>query len=139
MGPLARNAKIGFVDTPGPVCRPEFAPTTPTEFLRTPLNPAPDRNVIYVDVPLRHDLFQVSQTERISKVTTNAQNDDVGFQMSPLEQRWPLPSHEPFRLSDRLRLVCNTSANGEFSRVLLPPQGPPLVCPALLPWPSANR
>jgi hypothetical protein len=38
-----------------------------------------------MDVPLCHDFFEVTQAERISKITTNAQNDDLGFEMSPFE------------------------------------------------------
>jgi hypothetical protein len=55
------------------------------EFRRIALNPAPDRNVIHSDVPLRHDLLEITQAERISQITTNAQNDDVWREMSPLE------------------------------------------------------
>jgi hypothetical protein len=68
----------------------------------------PDRNVIHIDVPLRHDLLEITQAERISQITTNAQNDDFWSEMSPLEQRWPLRPHEGPSLTDQLRHFCNT-------------------------------
>ena len=65
------------------------------------MNPAPNRHMIDLDVPLRHDLFEVPQTQRIAKIASHAPNDDLGFEMSPFEQRWPLPSPEAPSLSDR--------------------------------------
>jgi hypothetical protein len=59
--------------------------------------------VIHIDVPLRHDLLEITQAERISQITTNAQNDDFWREMSPLEQGWPLRSHEGPSLTDQLR------------------------------------
>jgi hypothetical protein len=73
------------------------------KFRSVALNPTPDGHVIHTDVPFRHDLFEITQAQSISKITTNAQNDDLGFEMSPFEQRWPLPSHEGPSLSDRSR------------------------------------
>ncbi|MGI8959132.1 MAG: hypothetical protein ACR2IV_05090 [Bryobacteraceae bacterium] len=54
-----------------------------------------------MDISLCHDLFEVAQAERISKISSNAQNDDLGFEMSSFEQRWPVPLHKGPTLSDR--------------------------------------
>jgi hypothetical protein len=47
-----------------------------------------------MDIPLGYDLVEIAQAQRKSKIPTNAQNDDLGFKMSPLKQRWPVRSHE---------------------------------------------
>jgi hypothetical protein len=47
-----------------------------------------------MDVSLDHDLLEIPQTQRIAKVTLHAQDDDLGFKMSPFEQRWPILPHE---------------------------------------------
>jgi hypothetical protein len=59
--------------------------------------------VIYLDIPLGHDLPEITQAQRKSKILTDAQDDDLGFKMSPLEQRWPVPSQERPSLSDSCR------------------------------------
>jgi transposase-like protein len=58
--------------------------------------------VIYKHISLCHDLLEIAQAQRISKIPSNAQDDDFGFEMSTLEQRWPVPSHERPSLSDRV-------------------------------------
>ena len=52
------------VTAPRSIRVPEFRAATVVEFRRIPLNPAPDRDVIYTQVALGHELFQVTQTER---------------------------------------------------------------------------
>jgi hypothetical protein len=49
--------------------------------------------VIHAQVPLGHDFFQVSKAEAEPEIPTDAQGDDLGFEMSSLELRWPVPSH----------------------------------------------
>jgi hypothetical protein len=74
-----------------------------------------------MDISLCHDLFEVTQAERISKMTSNAQNDDLGFEMSSFERRWPVPSHErqPYQIgsatfathpTDREPVCCHKCA-----------------------------
>jgi hypothetical protein len=41
--------------------------------------------VIHAEVPLRHDFFQLAKAERIPQTPADTQNDDLGFEMSPLE------------------------------------------------------
>jgi hypothetical protein len=56
-----------------------------------------------MDIPLGHDLLEIAQAQRKSKIPTNAQDDDLGFKMSPLKRGWPVPSHERPSLSDSCR------------------------------------
>jgi hypothetical protein len=49
--------------------------------------------VIHTEVPLSHDLFQLSKAERIPQVPTNTQHDDLSFEVSSFEQRWLLPRY----------------------------------------------
>ena len=90
---------------------PQFASTTPTEFRSIILDPAPNRNVIYMHIPLCHDLLEIAQAQRISKIPSNAPDDDFGFEMSTLEQRWPVPSHERPSLSDSFRRFATLPSN----------------------------
>jgi hypothetical protein len=61
IGPFAGSAKVGIIHPPRSVRVPQFASTTPTEFRSIVLDPAPNRNVIYVHVPLGHDLLEIAQ------------------------------------------------------------------------------
>jgi hypothetical protein len=45
-----------------------------------------NRNVIYMHIPLGHDLLEITQAQRKSKIPTDAQDDDLGFKMPPLKQ-----------------------------------------------------
>ena len=47
--------------------------------------PAPDRDVIDGEIPLRHHLFEISETEPKPKIPADTQNDDLGFKMPPFE------------------------------------------------------
>ena len=59
------------------------------------LHPTPDRDVIDVEVPLGHEFFQVPEAESKPEIPADTQDDDLGFKMSPFEQYWPVPLHEP--------------------------------------------
>ena len=86
------------------------ASTAPTQFRSIILDPAPNRNVIYMHIPLGHDLLEIAQAQRISQIPANAQDDDLGFKMSPLKQRWPVLSHERPSLSDSFRRFATLPA-----------------------------
>jgi len=66
--------------------------------------------MIHLDVALDHDLLKIPQTQRISKVTSHAQDDDLGFKMSPFEQRWRRSRRMKRKPSKLLRQLCNTSS-----------------------------
>ena len=72
---------------------PQFRTTAAVQFRRVPLNPTPDRDVIHAEVALRHDFFQIPQAEAEPEIPPDAQDDDLGFKMPSLKQRWPVPSH----------------------------------------------
>jgi hypothetical protein len=58
--------------------------------------------VIHAEVPLAHDFFQVSKAEAESEIPTDAEDDDLGFEMSSPKLRWPVLSHIGRSLSDPL-------------------------------------
>ena len=47
------------------------------------------------EVPLGHEFFQVPEAEPKPKIPADTQDDDLGFKISPFEQCWPVPMHEP--------------------------------------------
>jgi hypothetical protein len=82
--------------------------TPPTQFGRVPLYPPPNRNVIHVHASLCHDLFQVSQAQRISKIATNAQNNDLGFECDPLNTAGRSGRTKRQACQKRPSRICNT-------------------------------
>ena len=68
---------------------PQFRTTAAVQFRCVPLHPASDRDVIHAEVALRHDLFEVSQAQAEPEIPPDAQDDDLRFEMSSLEQCWP--------------------------------------------------
>src|SRR6266705_7184882 len=57
------------------------------------LDPAPDRDVVHRQVPLRHQLLQISVAERVAQIPANAQKDDHVLEMSSPEQHRPILGH----------------------------------------------
>jgi hypothetical protein len=51
--------------------------------------------VIDAEIALRHQFFHIAQAEAKPEIATNTKNDNVRFEMSALEQCWPLPLHRP--------------------------------------------
>jgi hypothetical protein len=78
----------------------KFRTAAAVEFGRVPLYPAPYRDVIDAEVPLSDDLFELTQAQRVPEVPPDAKHDHVGFEVSPFEQRRPLPSHAGRSVSD---------------------------------------
>src|SRR5882757_11455483 len=60
---------------------------------RIVLDPAPDRDVVHRQIPLRHHLLQISIAEGVSQIPANAQKDDHVLEMSSPEQHWPILGH----------------------------------------------
>ena len=83
IGPLACDPEVGFVRAPRPIGHPQFPAAAPVEFRRVTLHPTPDRDVIDGEVPLGHDLFQISEAEPKPPIPAYTQDDDLGFKMSP--------------------------------------------------------
>src|SRR5687768_2141774 len=63
---------------------------------RIVLDPTPDRDVVYTELALRHDVLQIPQ------IPPEAQNDDHVLEVPPTEERRPLLAHR-FTLPDRPR------------------------------------
>lgn len=49
-------------------------------------DPVIDRGVIDVQTSLPHHLFKISVAERIPKIPTDAEQNDLGFVMTPFER-----------------------------------------------------
>ena len=55
------------------------------QFGRIALHPAPDRDVIDGEIPLRHHFFEISEAKSKPEIPADTQNDDLSFKMSPFE------------------------------------------------------
>jgi hypothetical protein len=73
---------------------------TAIQFGCVALNPTPDGYVIHAEIPLCHDLLQLTEAKRIAQVPADAKRNDLGFEV-PFEQLWPLPLHARHSLADR--------------------------------------
>jgi serine/threonine protein kinase len=61
---------------------------------------------IHGEVPLRHDLLQVTIRQRVPQVPANAQEDEHVFEMPPSKQCWPFSGHDKRTKSAQSR-ICN--------------------------------
>jgi len=62
-------------------------PPSCSAYAATP-NPTRDGTVIDRESPLPHHLFQVAIAERVPQVPAHAEQDDLGFEMTPFERAW---------------------------------------------------
>jgi hypothetical protein len=86
-----------------------ISPTALGQFRCVVLDPAPDRDMIYVQMPFSHEFFQIAIAERVPKVPTDTEDDDFRVEISTFEQgRSRLPHGLP-SVSDRINRHCNTS------------------------------
>jgi hypothetical protein len=86
------------------------------EFWSVALDPSPNRHMVDRKVPLRNDFLEISIAEREPEVPADAQNDNLGLEVSPFEQRRPARPHH-ITLSNRpqptlqhIRVVSNGPA-----------------------------
>jgi hypothetical protein len=70
------------------------------------LDPAVHRGVIDREPAFEHHLFEIPIAERIAKVPPDAQKNDVGLKMTPLER---------IRFDHDGKLLCYTPNKEEFS------------------------
>ena len=77
---------IGLIDAPGVIGCAEVRLASFLSFRSILLNPAIDRGMVHVQTPLPHHLFQVAIAERISQVPADAEQNEVGFVMTPFER-----------------------------------------------------
>jgi hypothetical protein len=50
------------------------------------LDPAIDGGVVYFEASLAHDLFQIPIAEAVTQVPAHTYQDDLAFEMAPLER-----------------------------------------------------
>ena len=100
VGPVASNLQVGLIDPPRPIRTAQLAANPLIQNRCIPLDPAPDRDMIHGEVPLRHDLLQVTIRQRESQVPANAQEDDHVVEVPPTKQCWPFSGHDkPYQIS----------------------------------------
>jgi len=59
---------------------------SPFQFGRVTLNPAVNRGVIDMQSAFQHHRFQIAVAQRIPQIPTDAQENDVGLEMTPFER-----------------------------------------------------
>ena len=59
----------------------------------TARHPPRDRGVVHAEAALRHHLLEISVAERITKLPTNAQQDNFVSKVSSVKQRGPVLRH----------------------------------------------
>jgi hypothetical protein len=77
---------IGLIDAPGVRGGFEVWPASFLQFRCIALDPTVDGGVIDVQTPLQHHFLQIAVTERVPQIPADAQQNDVGFEMTPFEQ-----------------------------------------------------
>src|SRR5712692_5588932 len=85
IGPDFLDFDVGLVHAPGVVAGFEVRSTTLLQFRRIALHPAIDRGMIDRESTFSHHFFEVTIAECIAEIPTNAQENDVGLKMTPLE------------------------------------------------------
>jgi hypothetical protein len=77
---------VGFIHFPGIVAGFQVRPTAFVELWGVSLYPTIDGGMIDRESALDHHLFQVTVAERIPEVPTDAQENDLGFKVTPFER-----------------------------------------------------
>src|SRR5882724_2396417 len=80
--PRSGDPHIGLVHPPGPIGMPDFTAKPLIQNGSIVLDPAPDRDVVHRQIPLRHHLLQISIAQGVSQIPANAQKDDHVLEMS---------------------------------------------------------
>src|SRR5450755_1050428 len=105
--PAFADFDVGLVHLPGVVGGSQMRSASLLQFLGIALAPAVDRRMIHVQSPLPHHLFEVAIAERIPQVPAHAQQDDLGFKMTPFERTW---------IAHNSELLCSSRNKAEFTR-----------------------
>jgi hypothetical protein len=111
-GPLAGDANVGFVDTPGTIRQARISPDAFIQVWDIPQHPARDRGMIHPQTTLGHQLLQIAMSKAISQVPPDAQDDDLTFKMAFPEQSWSRRLHSGSRYQRRTCCVCDRSKKG---------------------------
>src|SRR5580693_10333478 len=86
IGPFSTHLNIGLIDSPR--LASGSAKTVPAldELWRKPANPAQDRRMGKIELPLGHHLDQISEAQLVAQVPTHAQDNHLAIKMSTSEQ-----------------------------------------------------
>ena len=84
--PLLFHLDVRLVHKPRVVRGFEVGPTALLQFWCIALDPAIDRRMINVQAPFEQHLFQIAVAQSISEVPADAQQNDVGLEMTPFER-----------------------------------------------------
>jgi hypothetical protein len=82
----------GLIHSPGIVGSLEIWPTSLFSFWCMPLDPAVHGGMIYLQPTFQHDFFEVPIAERIPKIPSDTQKNDVRLEVTPFE--WVLLYHD---------------------------------------------
>jgi len=87
VAPATLHAKVGFVHSPGLVCRLEMPSQSLLQLRAVILHPAPDGCVIDMETALLQQLLNIAQRERIAKIPPDRTEYEAGFGLTPFENR----------------------------------------------------
>ena len=107
--PFFFHLDVRLVNPPGIACRFQMGTTSPLPSRCLVLDPPIDRALIDREPSFPHDCFQISITQRIAQIVAEAQENDSGLKVTPLEGILALLARE----RDPLLLVfihCSRSA-----------------------------
>ena len=99
----------GLIYSLGIVVGFEVRPTAFFELWGALLHPAVDRGVIEMQTPFPHHFREVTIAERVAKVPTGAQQNDIGFEMTPLDRTVIVHERNPSAFLNRSRAYRITS------------------------------
>src|ERR1700722_6990546 len=86
MHPLALNPDVGLIHPPTVVGRSEPRSQSALNFWGVTLHPPPDGDVIDRKSALDKEFFHVAVGQREAQVPPNRQQDDLRFELPPLEK-----------------------------------------------------
>ena len=81
------DTNVGLIDTPGPIGGLEMTAQPLLQFWTVALDPAPDGRVVRFEAALAEQLFDIAKRERVSQVPARGAQNQLGFGLSPLEDR----------------------------------------------------
>src|SRR3981081_3674770 len=91
-----------------PLVGVQFPPASIVQFGRRALHPAPNGGVVSRESSFHEKFFDLPVRKRKPQIPPDRENNDLGFEVPPLEQRWTrFGIHGS--LSDRSRRFCNTT------------------------------
>jgi hypothetical protein len=91
--PAPTLANVRFVDPPGAVGRFQFVPASFVQFGRVALHPAPNGAVVSRETSFHEQFLDVPIGKREPQIPTDRANNDLRFEVPPLEQRRPRFDH----------------------------------------------